>query len=139
MGAETDYSMVLVNLDGHTDTYWGELGQVGTRVMLDNTKLPTGPLALLLTLLRPGNDKMLTASRKLTQHVWKQHSFFFVTASLVLLLWVGGVADDEAAVLLALPVLERLQRLDLHADGELAQGVKIEGGGGPCKTNHIIV
>ena len=36
MGAETDYSMVLVNLDGHTDTYWGELGQVGTRVMLDN-------------------------------------------------------------------------------------------------------
>ena len=36
MGAETDYSMVLVNLDGHTDDYWRELGQVGTRVMLDN-------------------------------------------------------------------------------------------------------
>ncbi len=36
MGAETDYSMVLLNLDGHTDTYWGELGQVGTRVMLNN-------------------------------------------------------------------------------------------------------
>lgn len=36
MGAETDYSLVLVNLDGHTDDYWRELGQVGTRVMLDS-------------------------------------------------------------------------------------------------------
>ena len=36
MGAETDYSMVLVNLDGHTDDYWRTLGQVGTRVMLDS-------------------------------------------------------------------------------------------------------
>ena len=36
MGAETDYSMVLVNLDGHPDDYWRELGQIGTRVMLDN-------------------------------------------------------------------------------------------------------
>ena len=36
MGAETDYSMVLVNLDGHTDDYWRTLGQVGTRVMLNN-------------------------------------------------------------------------------------------------------
>ena len=31
MGAETDYSLVLVNLDGHTDDYWRELGQVETR------------------------------------------------------------------------------------------------------------
>ena len=36
MGAETDYSMVLVNLDGHPDDYWRELGQMITRVMLDN-------------------------------------------------------------------------------------------------------
>ena len=28
--------MVLVNLDGHPDDYWRELGQIGTRVMLDN-------------------------------------------------------------------------------------------------------
>jgi len=73
-----------------------------TRVMLDNTQLPTGPLALLMTLLRPGNDKMIKASSKLTQHVWKQHSFFFVTASLVLLLWVGGVVCTPALVSLAL-------------------------------------
>lgn len=34
LGAETDYSMVLVNLDHHADSYWQEMGQVGTRVML---------------------------------------------------------------------------------------------------------
>ena len=34
LGAETDYSMVLVNLDAHEDAYWHTLGQVGTRVML---------------------------------------------------------------------------------------------------------
>ena len=52
MGAETDYSMVLLNLDGHTDTYWGELGQVGTRVMLDNP-MQAGGLGRRLRELEP--------------------------------------------------------------------------------------
>jgi lipoprotein-releasing system permease protein len=34
MGAETDYSTVLVNLDQQTDDYWQALGQLGTRITL---------------------------------------------------------------------------------------------------------
>lgn len=36
MGAETDYGMVLVNLDQHSDAYWQSLGQLGTRIMLED-------------------------------------------------------------------------------------------------------
>jgi len=34
MGAETDYSTVLVNLDQQSDDYWEALGQLGTRITL---------------------------------------------------------------------------------------------------------
>ena len=50
LGAETDYSMVLVNLDAHEDAYWHTLGQVGTRVMLHDPLQASSTGARLLKL-----------------------------------------------------------------------------------------
>ena len=50
LGAETDYSMVLVNLDAHDDAYWHTLGQVGTRVMLHEPLQASSTGARLLRL-----------------------------------------------------------------------------------------
>ena len=47
LGAETDYSMVLVNLDQRDDASWQALGELGTRVMLEDPMRASAVAAML--------------------------------------------------------------------------------------------
>lgn len=84
MGAETDYSMALVNLDQQPDAYWQSLGKLGTRIMLAD---PMDAAALGARLAAAGDAPQIETWEQtygeLFQAVRMEKSMMFVLLFLV--------------------------------------------------------
>lgn len=84
MRAETDYGMVLVNLDQQPDTYWQSLGQLGTRIMLKDPMNAASLGARLATINQsPQIDTWEETYGELFQAVQMEKSMMFVLLFLV--------------------------------------------------------
>lgn len=84
MGAETDYSMVLVNLDQQPDSYWQSLGQLGTRIVLEDP-MNAAALGTRLAAINqvPQIDTWEETYGELFQAVQMEKSMMFVLLFLV--------------------------------------------------------
>jgi lipoprotein-releasing system permease protein len=84
MGAEPDYGMVLVNLDQQTDAYWQSLGQLGTRIMLEEPMDAAAVGARLAAVDNPPQiDTWEETYGELFQAVRMEKSMMFVLLFLV--------------------------------------------------------
>ena len=84
MGAESDYSMVVVNLDQRSDDEWRTLGQLGTRIMLaDPMDAPAVKARLAATMQTPQIVTWEATYGELFQAVRMEKSMMFALLFLV--------------------------------------------------------